>query len=325
MLGVFQLAIPATEKLVLIAMADHAHTDGGGCYPSVETLTKKTSLSRRSIQRALRNAEKAGLLTPVSKSRGGRHVTTEYRLNWETQSKPVSKQNTSVTRFATRETASKLSRDSANGDPKTATQRREKQRHSDARIKESESKTEPIIESPAYSENCHHRHPSLNTSQADRMDENIVYRCPRWNIKENAYRRVLRFKASAFEEIKRLYGNRFDDEVIGDVLDTIESRATNPPQSVNYFLTAFSNEVPNIDFLPSIKSESLISRLRTLGVSIDLFEGYLEVRESMGFQPYPRDVDLICAELARLKSEGSSPTEVLEEAVIRWSCKLYPQ
>jgi Helix-turn-helix domain len=81
MAAVFGLAIPASEKLVLLAMADHARDDGTGCYPSVDLLARKTSQSRRGVQKIMRRLEEErGLIAPSHLSRGGRRATTEYTL-----------------------------------------------------------------------------------------------------------------------------------------------------------------------------------------------------------------------------------------------------
>jgi hypothetical protein len=80
MVAVFQLDIPATQKLVLLAMADHAHDDGTRCYPSIGRLARRTSLSIRGVQTTMRRLEKAGFIVPQGKSKGGSGVTTEYNL-----------------------------------------------------------------------------------------------------------------------------------------------------------------------------------------------------------------------------------------------------
>jgi Helix-turn-helix domain len=82
---VFALDVPAREKLVLLAMADHARDDGTGCYPSIETLARKTSQSRRGVQKILRRlqhyyGENDGLIAPSKVSRGGPRRSTEYTL-----------------------------------------------------------------------------------------------------------------------------------------------------------------------------------------------------------------------------------------------------
>jgi Helix-turn-helix domain len=46
--------------LLLLAIADHAHDDGAGAYPSVETLARKVRMSRRNTQLLIRHLEKAG-------------------------------------------------------------------------------------------------------------------------------------------------------------------------------------------------------------------------------------------------------------------------
>lgn len=85
--AVFELAIPASEKLVLLAMADHARDDGTGCYPSVNLLAWKTSQSRRGVQKIIGRLEARGLLKgpPLETRKGGRGfngrgITTEYRI-----------------------------------------------------------------------------------------------------------------------------------------------------------------------------------------------------------------------------------------------------
>lgn len=78
MSAVFDLDLPSSEKLVLLAMADHARDDGTGCYPSVDRLARKSSLSRRGVQKIARRLEQAGLIEPSKVSRGRR--STEYRI-----------------------------------------------------------------------------------------------------------------------------------------------------------------------------------------------------------------------------------------------------
>lgn len=50
-----------TEKAVLISLADQAN-DAGVCWPSVASLCERTCLGARTVQRALRELEAAGLL-----------------------------------------------------------------------------------------------------------------------------------------------------------------------------------------------------------------------------------------------------------------------
>jgi hypothetical protein len=65
------------DLLALIVLADHAHDDGDGAYPSVETIAMLARLSLRGAQNALRNLEAAGVIRATH--RPGK--TTLYRIN----------------------------------------------------------------------------------------------------------------------------------------------------------------------------------------------------------------------------------------------------
>lgn len=58
----WELALPATEKLVLLALADWSN-DAGLCWPSIKRLQVKTGLSERGIQNAVKSLCAAGHLT----------------------------------------------------------------------------------------------------------------------------------------------------------------------------------------------------------------------------------------------------------------------
>jgi hypothetical protein len=81
--SVFELNIPPLKKFVLLAMADHAHDDGAGCYPSIATLAKKTNVSRRGVQKIMRQLEGANFIVSKGKGKGGRALTTEYQITIE--------------------------------------------------------------------------------------------------------------------------------------------------------------------------------------------------------------------------------------------------
>ena len=73
--------IAASEKLVLIALADRAnHRHGGAAWPSVRDLAQRTGLCERSVQRALRRLEHNDLVVPASNTIGGRGKSTTYQL-----------------------------------------------------------------------------------------------------------------------------------------------------------------------------------------------------------------------------------------------------
>jgi hypothetical protein len=72
----------ATEGALLVnlAMADFAHDDGSGVYPSVHTLAEKARLSDRQVQRILRQLEALGEIAVTDPGGRGRRSTARYTL-----------------------------------------------------------------------------------------------------------------------------------------------------------------------------------------------------------------------------------------------------
>lgn len=54
--------ISPKDKLVLLSLASHADDAKRQAWPSVATMAFQTGLSRRSVQRSLRNLERLGIL-----------------------------------------------------------------------------------------------------------------------------------------------------------------------------------------------------------------------------------------------------------------------
>jgi DNA-binding MarR family transcriptional regulator len=52
-----------TDLLVLIAIADHAHDDGTGAYPSVSTIASMARCGARTVENALARLQAAGVVT----------------------------------------------------------------------------------------------------------------------------------------------------------------------------------------------------------------------------------------------------------------------
>jgi helix-turn-helix protein len=65
-------------KWTLIGLANHADATTGYCYPGVKRIVRYTGLTKRSVQRALKQAEVIGLL----KRRQRVDMTSEYLLNF---------------------------------------------------------------------------------------------------------------------------------------------------------------------------------------------------------------------------------------------------
>jgi hypothetical protein len=71
--------LTSTEKLVLLAMTDFANDDGLSIYPSIETLSKKTALAERTIQRVIQGLQERGIVEVIIQG-NGRYHTNEYRI-----------------------------------------------------------------------------------------------------------------------------------------------------------------------------------------------------------------------------------------------------
>ena len=79
----FEQPISATEKVVLLALADHAN-EHGLCWPSVSTLMKRANVGERTVQRAIQSLEEGGFITRERRSReNGSDTSNLYRLMFE--------------------------------------------------------------------------------------------------------------------------------------------------------------------------------------------------------------------------------------------------
>jgi hypothetical protein len=58
----WKLDLEPAELLVYLAIADHVHDDGEGCYASYKTLAEKTNLGRSTVIRVVDKLQKAGIL-----------------------------------------------------------------------------------------------------------------------------------------------------------------------------------------------------------------------------------------------------------------------
>lgn len=75
---VWELDMDPSLKLTLLAFADHAD-DYGVCYPSIRRIAWKSGVTRRTVQRHVRQLEEDGVLRLVEKG-GGRGNPTTYRV-----------------------------------------------------------------------------------------------------------------------------------------------------------------------------------------------------------------------------------------------------
>ena len=73
--------LPANQKFVLIVLANFHNDELQKAWPSQETLCRVTSLSRRTINRALRELEKKGHITTSKERTSGQYPHSIYRIN----------------------------------------------------------------------------------------------------------------------------------------------------------------------------------------------------------------------------------------------------
>ena len=76
----YSQALAAPAKFVLVALAEHVSGEGRACWPSVSRLARMTGYAERTVRRALRALEAAGLVR--IKRRPGRPAL--YSLNLST-------------------------------------------------------------------------------------------------------------------------------------------------------------------------------------------------------------------------------------------------
>jgi len=79
MTAAWEVELPDSEKLVLLALADCAN-DGGECWPSMRNLSKKCSKSDRTVQAAIKELAAKGHLTrKETPGRGCRYIVHPRR------------------------------------------------------------------------------------------------------------------------------------------------------------------------------------------------------------------------------------------------------
>ena len=76
MTAAFGTELPTTQKFVFVALCDNA-SDEGDCYPSISTLCKKTSLSERAVQGAIKRLVAMGYMSATMR----KGQSTIYRIS----------------------------------------------------------------------------------------------------------------------------------------------------------------------------------------------------------------------------------------------------
>lgn len=78
MTDVWKSALPMTEKMVLLCLADFAN-DRGQCWPSIETIAGKCSCSDRTVQKAIKRLREWGILATDDAPGKPHHFTIQVR------------------------------------------------------------------------------------------------------------------------------------------------------------------------------------------------------------------------------------------------------
>ena len=74
------IEVPATQKLILVVLADHSSTEGE-CFPSIKSVASKVGISDRSVVRHLSSLEKKGLIKRSTRTRpDGSQTSNSYSL-----------------------------------------------------------------------------------------------------------------------------------------------------------------------------------------------------------------------------------------------------
>ena len=79
---VWELDLPQNEKLVALALADHADKDGV-CWPSMKRIAWKTGYGERQARTIIGSLITKGVLRVLSDRRGGRGNSNQYQLQPE--------------------------------------------------------------------------------------------------------------------------------------------------------------------------------------------------------------------------------------------------
>jgi hypothetical protein len=73
--------LPQPLKTVLTIHAWYGRNEGSGIFPSVTTVARRTSYSKRNVHSIIQKAVKMGILVPMGRRGTSRGYVTEYRMD----------------------------------------------------------------------------------------------------------------------------------------------------------------------------------------------------------------------------------------------------
>ena len=81
--------VSSCERLVLLALADHANDDGE-CWPGISAVCCKTGMVRRCVQRHIHKLQELGLLQAIPRTRkDGSQTSNTYLITLEKGEQPI--------------------------------------------------------------------------------------------------------------------------------------------------------------------------------------------------------------------------------------------
>ena len=81
----FDLDIPSSEKLVLVALSRYADAEGA-CYPSIARLARDTSFTTNTVTRCVGMLSRRGLIEKCARSTSRGRTSNSYTLRLGQQS-----------------------------------------------------------------------------------------------------------------------------------------------------------------------------------------------------------------------------------------------
>jgi len=78
----FDIPLKGNDKLVFLALCEYANDDDYTCYPSINTLMKKATISKGGLSYCLNVLENLGLISRQARRReNGSSTSTQYTIN----------------------------------------------------------------------------------------------------------------------------------------------------------------------------------------------------------------------------------------------------
>ena len=81
MAEVFDTDLPATEKFVLLTIANFVNEKTGYAWPSQDTIARKASLTRQTVNKAIKSLVRKNYLVSVRRSDKGKSKSNIYQIN----------------------------------------------------------------------------------------------------------------------------------------------------------------------------------------------------------------------------------------------------